>query len=470
VLLAAGVAPLLGGLLPPIRDLGANRLPLTIHLGVDLRVLLFSLAVSLLTVLLFGLLPAVSASRETLESVLRGARSSRRWGSQPALIVFQIALCTLLLTGTGLLLRTFQKLRATDPGFESGHVVTLTINPEGSGYNRARGIPFVQLLTERVRQIPGVQSVGLAERGVLRDRGLAATVVPAGQRATPADFLNTNGNGVSPGYFETMGLRLLAGRTLTDSDKPETKPEKVVVNQAFVRHFYPDTDPLGQRFGGADAGQLAPEAYEIVGVVTNAKYRSLREPIMPAFYEPDPYSGGQLVLHARTFISPESIIQPLRQALAALDPAMPVIEIETLAAEMDSSSSSERLSATLGSLFGALAAALTAAGIYGLFAYAVVQRRREIGIRMAVGATAANIGAMLGRQAFTMATTGVALGLGAALLTDAWIGSLLYGVTPSDPWSLTAAAGAVISLTIAAVAPAVYRAVRVDPASALRAE
>ena len=466
-LLAWISAPLLVRALPPIRDLATARMALSLDLTPDGRVILVSLAAAILTAGLFGLVPALSASRTSLDSVLRGVRASRGWGGRKALVVFQVALCTLLLAGAGLLVRTFRQLHNLDPGFDPAHVVTFTADPSLSAYTDAQAKSFWRALTARVRDLPGVVSVATASRPVMRGSGIKSTVAPAGQKATRADFLNTSLNWVSPEYFDTMGMRVLEGRAFAATDFGVTKPTPVVVNEAFVRRFFPEGNAVGRRFGnGLDVA--APATYEIAGVVSDAKYRSLREPMTPTFYTAS--ETNLSVLSVRTRTAPEALIQPVRRALAALDPALPFTEIHTLAEEVDASAAPERLTAALASIFGFFATLLAAVGIYGLLAFAVEQRRREIGIRMALGARPSDIGEMLGLQAGAMVAAGVILGLGGALLAGRWVRALLYGVAPSDPVSLALAALLVALVSAAATAVPAARATRVQPASALRQE
>ena len=235
--------------LPPLRDIAARRLALAVDLGPDWRVVLFSVAISALTALLSGVALALTVSRTRVDSALRGARSSGGWRGRQAVVVFQIALCTLLLTGAGLLVRTFEQLHDLDAGFDRDHVVTFTADPSLSGYTGPQEQALLSALTARVREMPGVASSPSLTRGVMRGRGIGMTVAPVGQQPSTADFLNTNLNVVSPEYFATMGIRLVAGRDFTGADDPKAKPEKVVVNQAFVRRFFPNVDPLGQGFG-----------------------------------------------------------------------------------------------------------------------------------------------------------------------------------------------------------------------------
>lgn len=455
--------------LPPLRDIATRRLALSVDLGPGWRVFLFVLAIAALTALLSGVALAVAVSRTSVDSALRGARSSGGWRGRWAVVVFQIALCTLLLTGAGLLVRTFEELQSLDAGFDRDHVVTFTADPPLSGYTAPQEQALLSALTARVREIPSVVTVALATRGVMRGRGIGMTVALAGQRPSTADFLNTNLNVVSPEYFATMGMRLVAGRDFTGADDPEAKPGKVVVNQAFVRRFFPNVDPLGQRFGAGPPQRVVDAMFEIIGVVSDAKYRSMREPMMPAVYQCS-HEFESFVLHVRTRGRPELIIQSVRQALTAIDPAVPFVEISTLAEEVNASTAVERLTTALASIFGTIAALLTAVGLYGLLAYVVAQRRREIGIRMALGAQTVDIGILVGRQALAMVIGGMVLGLGAAAAATQWMRSLLYGVAPSDPRSLAAAAVFVALVAAVAIAIPVARATLIEPAAALRQE
>ena len=266
-----------------------------------------------------------------------------------------------------------------------------------------------------------------------------------------------------------MGMRLVAGRDFTGADDPNAKPAKVVVNQTFVRRFFPNLDPLGQRFGAGPPQRVVTAMFEIIGVVSDAKYRSMREPMMPAVFQFSPHFDS-FVLHVRTHGQPESIIQSVRQTLAALDPAVPFVEISTLAEDVDASTAGERVTAALASIFGAIAALLAAVGLYGLLTYVVGQRRREIGIRMALGARTVDIGVLMGGQAIAMVAGGMVLGLGAAAAAAQWMRSLLYGVAPFDPTSFAAAAVFVTLVAAIAIGIPVARATHVEPAAAIRQE
>jgi predicted permease len=469
VLLAFSLTRWLPRALPPLRDIVTRRLAVSVDFGPDWRVLLFALGVTALTALVSGVAPAMAVSRTSVDGILRGTRSSGAWRGRQMVVIFQIAICTVLLIGAGLLVRTFDRLHSLDAGFDRDRVVTFTVDPPLSGYTPSQEQALLSALTERVRGLPGVVSVAVAGRGVMRGRGVAMTAARVGQQPSTADFLGTNLNVVSPEYFATMGIRLVAGRDFTRADDPDTKPAKVVVSEAFVRRFFPNIQPLGQRFGAGPPERVVGPMFEILGVVSDAKYRSMREPMMPTVYRLS-HEFDSFVMHVRTGARPESIIHSVRQALAALDPALPFIEISTLAEDVDASTAGERIVATLASIFGTIASLVTAVGLYGLLAYVVTQRRREIGIRMALGATAVDIGVLVGQHALAMVAGGLVLGLGAAAATAHWIRSLLYGVAPSDFGSLAVAALFVILVAAAAVAIPVARATNVEPAAALRQE
>ncbi|MEI9972539.1 MAG: ABC transporter permease [Ignavibacteriota bacterium] len=465
IALAYFAAPLLVRGLPPVRDLATTRLTLTLDFEPNGRVLLYSIVVSAVTALLFGMAPAWSAARVSLDSVLRGARSSTGWKGRQLLLVLQIALCTLLLAGAGLMVRSFRQLRL-DAGFAPAQVVSFTANPFLAGYPEEQTATLRRSLVERVRQLPGVESVAAASRAVMRGSGIKMTIAPTGLRVGPGDFLNTSFNHITPDYFDTMGMHMLSGRDFAGADTGRSKPVPVVVNQAFVRHFFPSADPVGRSFGSGTAGTTAGSEFEIIGVVSDAHYRSLREPVPPVFYQP--LVAGDFTLAVRTRRRPESLIQPVREALSALDAAIGFSEVHTLAEEVDDSAAPERLTAILASVFALFAALLASVGLYGLLAFAVAQRQREIGIRMALGAQPRSIAQLVGGQALVLVAVGVALGLAGALLLAPMASALLYGVAPSDPLSMAAAAALVtLVAAIAALIPAT-RAARVDPAIALR--
>jgi predicted permease len=462
LLFAFASMPFLGNILPPIRHLDATSLTLNIRIEPDLRIAGFSLAICALTAMLFGIGPAMQAARGDSYSALKGARSSRPAGRY-GLVVLQVALCTFLLAAASLLIRTLERLARMDPGFDADRVVTFSIDPTMRHYSAEQSRDLIDRLTERVQALAGVERAATASRGLMRGTGMKMTIVLPGQQPGPGDDLNTSTNSVSPGYFSTMGMHFVAGRDYTGAEPAGVSPAPRIVNEAFVRHFFPGLDPIGRVFG-------AKSNFQVVGVVNDAKYRSLREPVPPTMYGLWRPEGLDFILHVRTRVKPESLIAPVDEIMRGLDPELPIYEIKTLAEEVRTSLWSERLIAALASLFAGLAALLAAVGIYGLLSYAIAQRTREIGIRMALGARAANILSLISTRMMAMVVSGIAAGIGASLAASPWIGHLLYGVAPSDAGALSAAG--IFVILVAAVAGAIpaTRAIRVEPSVALRQE
>ncbi|MEX2263646.1 MAG: ABC transporter permease [Bryobacteraceae bacterium] len=458
--------------LPPIRTPDAISLPLSIALEPDLRILSFLLAICVVTVLVFGLAPALAAARININSSIRAARFGRGWRSRQALVTIQVALCTMLLVNAGLLIDTFRRLRHVDAGFDRDHVVTFSLSPGMLRYSGAQQLSLQQRLMERTQSLPGVRATAVASRVVMRGGSLRATVAPAGQTPAPNDFLNTSYNTVSPRYFETMGMRVVAGRTFTGGEAEGRQLRPIVVNEAFARRFFPGIDPIG-RHVGIGTGTAAKPEFEIIGVTSDAKYRSLREAPPPTMYHLwtlHPKYSISFNFHVRTHGRPEAAIQPVREILREIDPQLPFFEIRTLAEEIETSLWSERLLAALALLFAVVAAVLAAFGIYGLLSYAVTQRTREIGIRMALGANRANILSLISLQTLAMASAGLVLGLLASFGAAPLVGRLLYGVAPSDPTAFSLAVLLVAVVAAAATVLPAWRAVRVEPAVALRQE
>jgi predicted permease len=471
-LLARGCLPWVVRLLPPMRDRAAILQPLSLQVQLDAWVLAFTLAIALLTVVLFAASPALRVARADVASALRGGRTTtQRLLGRRLIVVAQVAICTLILIGAVVLVRTLQRMRSIDPGFDRDRVVTFTLDTDLRAYQPEQSRTFSKALLERVRALPGVSAAALASLALMRGTGMKSTFGRPGARIEPADFLNSSLNAVSPDYFETMGMRLLAGRDFHWFDRHPTDHRRVIVNQAFATRFFPGRNPLGERFGGARPGNVAGAECEIVGVVSDAKYRSLRETIPPTVYSPvvDGFDS-RFILHVRAAQSPEAIIAPVREALRALDPELPFVEVRTLREEVETSLWQERLLAALSTCFGTIAALLAGIGLYGALDYAVRSRTREIGVRMALGAQPARIARLVSREASLLIAGGITLGLGAYAAAAAWIRHVLYDVAPWEPVALVSVVLLVGLLALIATAPATYRALQVDPASALRVE
>lgn len=471
-LLTTACLPLLVQGLPPIRDRAAVLQPLAVHIDMDLRVLGFGMGITLLTVALFALSPALRGARADVASTLRGGRTTtRRLMPRNLILMAQVAVCTLILIGAALLVKTLARMRSMDAGFDRDHVVTFTIDPSLRGYKPEQGRALSKALLERAAALPGVAAASIASRALMRGTGVKATFAAAGTRMSASDFLNSSLNDVTPGYFQSMGMRVLAGRDFNWFDRNPTTPRKVIVNQTFAVRFFPGRNPAGERFGGPGPDGTARANNEIIGVVSDAKYRSLREPIPPTVYGPvvDGFDSG-FILHVRTHQRPEALIAPVRHALRSLDPELPFLEVRTLRDEVEASLWQERLLAALATIFGAIATLLAGIGLYGALDYAVKSRTREIGVRMALGAQPSRIVGLLSRQILLLIVSGAALGLCAYAAAAVWMHRVLYDVRPWEP-SVVGSVLFVIGLAaVIAAAPPAYRAVRIDPASALRTE
>jgi predicted permease len=466
ILIAWAAIPLARQVLPPIRDRSGSLLPLTLTVGIDWRIVLFVVGISLFAMLLFTVSPAIAVCRSGLDSLLRSARTIGG-GARAPLIIGQVALCTMLLLVASLFVRTLQQLRNVDPGFDIDRIATFTADM--GTHTGPDATAFLTTLRERVRALPGVESAAVSSVAIMRGRGMSWTVAPAGEPMTSAHFLGSSANNVSEEYFETMGLRMAQGRGFTPSDRAKTGPATAtpsVVNQAFVARFFPTGDPIGRRFGTGVNGVAAAQ-YEIVGVVHDSKYRSLREPIPPVFYALR-LPTDSFVLSVRTKADAQGIIDPVQKVLASIDPTLPFREVHTMREEVHNSIATERLLALVACSVGACAALFAAAGIYASLAYIAAQRRREIAIRMALGAERLHTAKVVATQTLAMVLAGIVLGLGGASVVASVVRSMLFDVSPQDAISLAGAVALVAALSAVATAIPVRRAMATVPAEALR--
>lgn len=464
---ACAAIPLLVRALPPVRDLSATLVTLSLDLKPDVPLLAFAFLLCLASALLAGLPSAVQTVRRDLHAALKAVRTTSRQPLRWMLVSLQVALCTLLLSVAGLLVSTFRHLRALDPGFDRDHIVTFSLDPGMLSYTPQQSRSLRWRLEAAIHELPGVAAVGDASRGLMRGTGIKTTFTATGQIAPAGEFLNTSLNRVSPEYFDAMGIRFLAGRNF-HQDEPPTKPQPIIVNEAFVRRLCPHGDPLGRTFGQAWK-QPAGASHQIIGIVSDAKYRSLREAMLPIAYYPwTPNDQGSFILHVRTHNDPAAIIDPVRRVLHSLDPRLPFDEIHTLAEEVDASLWPERTLAWLSITFSVAAAALAALGVFGALAYAIAQMKREIGIRVALGASPVAVIRLLLAKPAMFAGLGVAAGIAAMLLLAPALSGLLYGVPATDPLALMIAAGAVLGLALFATLAAARAALVLNPASVLR--
>jgi predicted permease len=450
-----------------LRGAGTNAIPIVLPLELDGRTLTFAGVAVAIAALVVGLPSASGAMRLDWAATSRVFRSPLRWRSRGALLTAESALCVVLLAGAGLLVRTVVELRSVPTGLDANRVLTITLAPYLAGYSASESAIFRDRAVEDVRLLPGVESASTSMVGPMRGSGLKTSIAPTGQRVTATDELASSINEAGPGYFRTMGMDLVAGRDFLPSDEPGQAPAPAVINQALARRYFSDQNPLGRTFG---LGQpdIAQANYRVIGIVSDAKYRSMREPVPPTFFTPE-RSALTFELVARS-TSPRSLSEPIGRAIEAIDPNVPVLEVHALDEEVEASIAAERLLASVTSAFGVAAVAMTAIGVYGLFAQFVSERRRELGIRLAVGANSRDVRLMVVRQAFGMIAPGLAIGLGATLLSGRLIESLIYGVRSQDPASIVVALLVVGLSGIAGAWIPARQAGKTDPASVLRAE
>ncbi len=453
---------------------------------IDGVVLAFTLGVSIVTGLLFGIVPALRASRPSLYSALAtrgyGSNDPARVRTRQLLVVAEVALALTLLVGAGLLLRSFANLRAVDPGFRADHVLTVDLNLPRSRYgNASRQTQFYDALIERVSALPTVQSAGGVEQLPLSGpqqssdfRIIGAPPPPQGDEPDAAYV------SVTPGYFRAMSLVLRRGRVLAASDAAAS-PRVVVINESMAKRFWPNENPLGKRvalsieslrFDRPDAPprlDFEGSAREIVGVVADVRASAIADPASPALYIPFAQRPvPDLTLAVRTTGDPTQLVNPIRAAVRALDPDQPLSSAAAMSDIVAASVQQPRDRTALIGVFAFLALLLAAIGVYGVMAYAVTERTREIGVRVALGADAGDIVRLVIRGALGMTAVGVGLGLVGGLMAARLLGSLLFGVAATD--LATFVAGATVILAAAALASWVpaRRASRVDPAVALR--
>jgi predicted permease len=478
--LMSGVGAVLGiavaywcsAVLPRWAASGATPIPL--NLAPDARVLFFSTAVALLTGILFGLAPAVRGTRvepiSALKASARGfagsGRVGRGWSFKQTLVASQVALSLVLLVGAGLFLRTLRNYSALDPGFDRAHVLTVWLDTHMGGYKPEQLSSLYRRLIEGVEAIPGVRSGSLASCGLATGCGDASDIYLPGIPHTNGET-DSQERRVSQHFFDTVGIPLVEGRVFATTDREKT-PAVTVVNQAFVREFLKDKNPVGQFFGYDAAND---HRFQIVGVVKDARVNDIRESAPPMIY----HSIAQDVVDAesldvRTLADPGQLISQVRQAVRGVDPNLPIGGITTLAEQVSSNLAQQRLIARLTTIFGGLALVLACLGLYGVMSYTVARRTSELGIRLALGSTRWEVLWVVLRESLIVIGAGILVGGCLSLVGTRLVSSMLFGLSPHDPLTLVAAA--VLLFLVSAVSgllPA-WRAAQVDAAEALRAE
>ena len=457
-----------------------QTIPRLAQVGLDWRVLAFTLALSLITCLVFGLIPAWHASKPDLQTALeQSGRTSgpgaARLRFRQTLVVFQVSIAVMLVIGAGLLVKSFWRLQQVDPGFRSERILSAGVTLPRSKYTGPTEINnFFKQLHERVSGMPGVEAATIAYDHPLQSNWLDSFEVegrvnPAGSQAPSANFIP-----VGTTYFETVRAEIVRGRSFTAQDDQD-HPGVVIVNEAFVRHYFPAEEPLGRRLRPGPPGRIWDgerlTSFEIIGVARDVKFDGLAAPSEPAYYLPASQAPLEdMTVLVRTSSDPRAVISSLRQAVWSIDPNQPLSNINTLEKIVADSIAQPRLNMLLMMLFGGLALLLSAVGIYGLLSYAVTQRTQELGIRMALGANVSDVLKLVLKQGMLLALIGEAIGLAGAFALTRLMSGLLFGVTPTDT---TTFAGVVVVLTLTALLACYIparRATKVDPLIALRYE
>ena len=454
--------------------------PRLAQVNLDLRVLGFTMLISLGTCLIFGLIPAWHASKPDLHTTLeQSGRTSGPGASRlrfrQLLVVFQVSIAVMLVIGAGLLIKSFWMLQQVDPGFQAEGVLSAGLMLPASKYREPDQINnFHKQLLERISAVPGVKSATIAYDDPLQSNWLDSFEIE-GRVASAADPSSTaNFMPVGPDYFETVGVRMAAGRKFTPQDDQD-HPGVAIVNESFVRHYFPNENALGRRIRPSPPGRIWKNqrltTFEIVGIVRDVKFAGLEAPSEPAYYLPASQAPLQdMTLLVRTTTDPLSVVGAVREAVLSVDPNQPISDVKTLEKIVDDSIAQRRLNMLLMGLFGSLAMLLSAVGIYGLLSHAVTQRTQEMGIRMALGAQTADVLKLVLSQGMMLALAGEAIGLIAAFALTRLIRGLLFGVTPSDATTFVAVGAVLMMVALLACYLPARRATKVDPLIALRYE
>jgi len=456
--------------------LSPEDIPRLDQIGIDGRVLGFTLLVSLLTGLVFGLVPALQASKPDLnESLKESGRSAtsgvERRRVRSALVVVEVALSLVLLIGAGLMIKSFSELQKVDLGFNPDRLLSMNIQLSRTKYAGPLSTQFFRQLIERVEAMPGVESAGATTAIFIDALPNSTNFTVEGKPPVPtAEQIETPVDSVTPSYFRTMGIALLNGREFSEQDGLETTPV-AIINDTFAKRFWPGEDPIGKRFKFGDTGSNAPWM-TIVGVVGDMRRTGLDVAVRCETFLPYTQRRfiGFLSLVVRAKSNPAAVATAVRDEVWAIDPGQPVSHIRTMDQLLDGMMAQRRLNMVLFALFGGVALILAAVGIYGVISYSVTQRTHEIGIRMALGAGRADVLKLIIRNGMTLVLIGIAKGLIAAFALTRLMTTLLFGVSPTDLSTFAAISGILSAVALAACTVPALRAIKVDPMIALRYE
>jgi predicted permease len=442
--------------------------------SLDPRTVAFTFLLAIVTGVGFGLLPAIQSTRPNVYPTLKDQGGSVIGGfgqmrSRQVLVIAQVALSLLLLVGAGLFTRSLLNLRKLDPGIKTSNLVTFALDASRNGYKPNRIREIYQTIHERLGVIPGVRSAALNDIMPLSGDVNMSGIHVQGYQPKQDEDMNPHFSNVSPGYFSTVGMPLLLGRDFTEADRAGAA-KVAIVNETFAHDFFHGENPLGRKFGTGDAENVYD--IEIVGVVKDAKYDSLRNDKLRYGYTPalQDRSPGYITVEVRTVAVPEALIPTLRREIAKIDPNLAIFDLKTMESRVDESLFAERLIAALCACFGALATILASIGLYGVMAFSVARRTREIGIRIALGAGRQRVLSMILKEVAWMCIIGVGVGVPIAIALSRYLVSQLYGVAPTDSLTLILAALTMMIVSLVAGFIPARRAATVDPTIALRYE
>jgi putative ABC transport system permease protein len=441
----------------------------------DYRVLIFACVVSLVTGVLFGLAPAIRATHTDLQSVLKdqgvnvsGGRTNVR--VRKFLLISQIALTAVLLAAAGLFAHSLLNLKTQDLGVRPDHVLEFSISPELNRYTPPQTVALADRIRKSIEALPGVRSVSTSEIPMLADSNSSSNITVQGYNAQEDEDMDVGQNWVGPSFLGTMGIPLLNGREFSEADS-STSPKVAIINEAMARRFFAGRNPVGLHFGFG-GGKDVKLDIEIVGVVKDSKNVDVKKVTRPFAFLPYSQSEhfGNATFYARTNQNPEALTSTVRNLIAAFDANLPVYGVKTLTAQVDEIMFTDRLVTIFSLCLGLLASLLAAVGLYGVMAYVVARRTREIGIRMALGATQKNVAWMILREIIGMLAVGLCVGLIAAYGIGRVVESLLFGVKAGDPVVFVIAAVLLIAVALLAGWLPSRKAANVDPMVALRYE
>ena len=446
--------------------------PIMIRALPDARILAFTLGLTFVTGVVFGLVPALRASRPDPWTTLKDtvgaiAGSGGSLFLRKGLVAAQVALSFLLLFGAGLFVRSLQNLKTADTGVSLDNLVTFQLSPALSGYDVPRAMAFYDQLLDNLRALPGVKSASLAAVPILSGDEWDNSMSVEGHQAKDGENMQAFMNALSTGYFTTMAIPMLEGRDFNRTDAHDN-PATAIVNRRFAEHFFPGTSAIGKHIGNG-TGPKAKLNIEIVGVVANALYEGPREGIRRQVYLPNWGKGG-VTYYVRTTDSSSAAFSAIRNQVRKLDASMPVYQMKTLEGQLDETLRSDRLIALLAAGFGLLATVLASVGLYGVMAFVVARRRKELGIRLALGAEPGGVIWLVMREVLLLLAIGLAIGVPAAMGLGRFVASQLYGIEARDPFTATATLVLLTLVSTAAGLIPAHRASRIDPILALRYE